>query len=270
MITKQQLIDDIRSMGILPDDTVLIHTSMRAIGDVEGGADTVIDAFSEVLTDGLLLVPTHTWAVVTPKNPVYDVRTTVPNIGALPRVAAFRSDGYRSLHPTHSMWAKGVGAAEYVAGEERAPSPGAPGFAWARLADVGAKILLIGVLNNRNTFIHAVDEIYGLEDRLAPELYTVTIRDADGREYSHPYHTHHCSRTNDVSQYYVNFEPAFLACGVQTFGRLGGAVVRIIDAKKCCDTVMHIFRQAELDPRREDKDLCVGFIDIPESYYPEH
>ena len=267
MFTKEQLKHQILQMGIKPDDTVLIHTSMRAIGDVEGGADTVIDAFGEVLKDGLLLVPTHTWAVVSPKNPVYDVRTTVPNIGALPRVAAFRRDGVRSLHPTHSMWAKGVGAADYVAGEELAPSPGAPGFAWARLADVGAKILLIGVLNNRNTFIHAVDEIYGLPDRLAPELYTVTIRDENGQEYSHPYHTHHCSRTNDVSQYYVNFEPAFLACGVQTFGRLGGAEVRIIDAKRCCDTVMKIFRSADEDASRIDKDLCVEFMEIPQSYY---
>ena len=30
-------------MGIKPSDTVIIHSSMKSIGDVEGGADTVID-----------------------------------------------------------------------------------------------------------------------------------------------------------------------------------------------------------------------------------
>ena len=88
MITKETLIADIRAMGIASTDTVMIHTSMRAIGGVDGGADTVIDAFCEVLCEGLLLVPTHTWGTVGPKNPVYDVRTSVPNIGALPCAAA--------------------------------------------------------------------------------------------------------------------------------------------------------------------------------------
>ena len=90
MYTIEELKQQIRAMGIEKDDTVLIHTSMRAIGQVENGADGVIDAFCQVLSDGLFLVPTHTWAVVNRENPVYDVRTTVPNIGALPRTAAFR------------------------------------------------------------------------------------------------------------------------------------------------------------------------------------
>ncbi len=267
MITKEQLTEDIRAMGIAPTDTVMIHTSMRAIGDVEGGADTVIDAFCEVLSDGLFLVPTHTWATVGPRNPLYDVRASVPNIGALPCAAARREDGVRSLHPTHSMWAKGARAAEFVSGEEKALTPTPPGFAWSRLADVGAKILLLGVGLDKNTYIHAVDELYDLPDRLASEPYTVTIRDYDGQEISRPCYPHHCSRTWDVSGHFVNFEPAFLACGVMTFGKLGNACVRIVDAKKCRDTVLRIYESAAADDTRTDKDLCVEYLDIPASYY---
>ena len=267
MITKQQLIDEIRAMGICPTDTVVIHTSMRAIGTVDGGADTVIDAFCEVLTDGLFVVPTHTWATVSPNHPFYDVRTAVPNIGALPCAAAKREDGFRSLHPTHSMWAKGKGAEAFVAGEENAVSPTPPGFAWARLGDVGAKILLIGVGNNKNTFIHTVDELYDVPDRLSDTMYDVTVRGYDGREYTHPYHAHACSGTCDVSQYFVNFEDAFVACGVQTFGRLGNADVRIVDAAKCRDTVLRIFQSAAADETRVDKDLCVSHLEIPKEYY---
>ena len=57
MYKKEDLVAQIRAMGIVPSDTVLIHTSMRAIGSVDGGADTVIDAFREVLTEGLFLSP---------------------------------------------------------------------------------------------------------------------------------------------------------------------------------------------------------------------
>lgn len=260
MYTRETLTQQIRNMGIAPTDTVLIHTSMRAIGEVENGADGVIDAFREVLTDGLFLVPTHTWANVGRKQPVYDVKTTVPCIGALPRVAAFRADGVRSLHPTHSIWAAGKGAAEFVANEENAPTPGTPGFAWDRLAEVNAKILLLGVGLDKNTFIHAVEEVADVPDRLNPEPFEVTILDREGKEYRHPFAGHYCSRSNDVSRQFVNFEKPLVELGAMTFGRLGDAVVRIVDAKKCRDVVLKILSKA-------DCDLCIEPMEIPEEWY---
>jgi len=112
-----------------------------------------------------------------------------------------------------------------------------------------------------------VDELYDLPDRLASEPYTVIVRGYDGQEYTHLQYAHRCSRTWDVSKYFVNFEPAFLACGVQTAGQLGNAAVRIVDARKCRDTVLRIYRSAAADESRADKDLCVEYLDIPESYY---
>lgn len=198
MVTKQKIKDDLRAMGIRPDDTVLIHISLKSVGDVEGGAEGLIDAFCEYLSDGLFLVPTHTWSDVNPDNPHYDVRASVPCIGAVPRVAAFRKDGIRSLHPTHSIWAHGKNAEEFVRGEEMAASPAPVGFCWDRLADVGAKILLIGVGHNRNTFIHSIDERMDLADRLSATTYDVTIRDHNGNAITHPMRSHSCSKTNDV------------------------------------------------------------------------
>ena len=43
-------------MTIEPSDTIMMHSSMKAIGDVEGGADTVLDALSEYLAEGLLVL----------------------------------------------------------------------------------------------------------------------------------------------------------------------------------------------------------------------
>lgn len=260
MHTKQTLTEQIKAMGILPDDTVLIHTSMRAVGEVEGGADGVIDAFRAYLTDGLFLVPTHTWDEVGRDNPVYDVRRSVPCIGALPRAAAFREDGVRSLHPTHSMWASGKGAAEFVAGEENAPSPGTPGFAWDRLADVGAKILLIGVGNDKNTFIHSVEEVADVPDRLQREPYEVTIIDRDGVEHRHPYVGHYCSRSSDVSRQFPNFEKPLVELGAQKFGMLGDAVVRVVDARMCKEIILRILSRAQVD-------LCIEKMDIAEELY---
>ena len=260
MISRETLGQQLREMGILPGDTVLVHTALRSVGPVEGGADGFIDALRDYLSEGLLLIPTHTWANVNRENPVYDVRSSVPCIGTVPKVAAFRPDGIRSLHPTHSIWACGKGAAEFVAGEELARSPGPVGFAWERLARVGGKILLVGVAHDRNTFIHVVDELAGIPDRLDPEPFPVTILDREGNAHTHPYSGHKCSRTNDVSQFYVNFEEAFTRLGVQHFGKLGNATVRVVDAAACRDTVLRVYARADRDP-------CVEKLVLPESWY---
>ena len=262
MFTKEFLKEQIRAMGILPTDTVLIHTSMRAIGQVENGADGVIDAFREVLSDGLFLVPTHTWGNVNRETPHYDVRTTPSCIGALPTAAVFRKDGFRSLHPSHSIWGYGKNAEEFLRGEEKLLDPMPPGSAWSRLAEVGAKILLLGVENNRNTFIHAVDEWMDLPDRLVNPDYTKYIHDVNGNVYETRMKIHHCSKTNDVSRYFVNFEKPLVELGAQGFGKFGNAEVRIVDAAKCRDVICKIWKHA-------DRDICVDYMEIPEEWYKD-
>ena len=49
MYTKQDLKDHLIAMDLKPTDAVMMHSSMKAIGDVEGGADTVLDALMEYL-----------------------------------------------------------------------------------------------------------------------------------------------------------------------------------------------------------------------------
>ena len=123
MVTKQDIIAFLKEMGFRPDDTVTIHAALRQVGPIENGADGLIDALTEYLSEGLLLVPTHTWANVNPENPHFDVRSTVPCIGTLAKVAAFRKDGIRSLHPTHSMAAFGKNARAYICLLYTSPSP---------------------------------------------------------------------------------------------------------------------------------------------------
>ena len=79
MITEKDIHVFLKKIGIKPDDTVLVHTSMRAIGEVQGGCDGLIDAFVSYLCDGLFIVPTHTWGCVGANDPVFDVKKTAPN-----------------------------------------------------------------------------------------------------------------------------------------------------------------------------------------------
>lgn len=260
MYTKAELINQIKGMGIKPDDTVVIHTSMRAVGKVEGGADTVIDAFCECLTDGLFVVPTHTWDRVYADQPVFDVKNTESCLGALPNCAVRSENGCRSLHPTHSVWAYGKNANEFIKGEEKATTPAPQGSVWARLGDVGAKILLIGVSHDKNTFIHSVDEFANVPDRLNPDGYNTVLIDKNGNRINGVMHGHKCSKCDDVSKFYVNFDKAFTKLEAQTFGKLGNATVRVVDARKCRETVLRIYS-------RISPDICTDYNDIPEEIY---
>ena len=137
MYTKAELKQQLQNAGLTGKETILIHSSMKAIGEVEGGADTVLDAWMEYFADGLLLLPTHTWANVNAECPVYDYRSTPSCVGLLTNLFWLREGVVRSLHPTHSLAGFGKGAAEYLAGEDENNTPCTPGGAYDRLKDCG-------------------------------------------------------------------------------------------------------------------------------------
>lgn len=259
MLTKSDIHAFLESIGIRSNDTVLIHTSMRSLGGVEGGCDGLIDGFKSYLSDGLFLIPTHTWATVGKDDPVYDVRRTVPCIGALPTVAAFREDAVRSLHPTHSVSAFGERAEEFVRGEEISQSPCPVGGVWCRLYEEDAKILLIGVGLNRNTYIHAVDEMIDLPGRLT-EPVELTVIDKSGNSYKTNFR-HHSSGTGSEFFDEIYRKPLEL-CGALKTAYLGQAAVGVFNVRLGTEMIKKLWERA-------DYDFCAEPKEIPARYYED-
>ncbi len=262
MVTKQDIFTFLRDCKIKHSDYVTLHTSLRAVGEIEGGADGLIDAFIEYLYDGLFIVPTHTWGSVNKANPFYDVRTSEPCIGTLPKIAAARNDGVRSLHPTHSVTVFGKGAKEYIKGEENSSSPTPPDGALGRLYDNNGKILLIGVGQERNTFLHSADERFNLPNRINKEGFSVTVTDYKGNKITTvPLHNHYSPITGrSISEFYPNYNKAFEHTGAVTYHKLGNALVYCCDAKKMTDTLGTIWKRSGID-------FCEKPTEIPKEYY---
>lgn len=262
MVTKNDILQFMESCGIRHDDKVTIHCSLRAIGLVENGADGLIDGICQYLSDGLFLVPTHTWANVNQDHPVYDVKTTEPCIGTLSKVAAFRPDAIRTLHPTHSLAIFGKGAEEYARGEEHSATPTPVGGCLSRLYEENGKILLVGVGHERNTYLHAAEERFDIPERLNPDAFVATIYDGKGNVLtSPPFHNHYSPVTKrSVSDFYINYNKAFEETGAVTYHRLGNALVYCCDARKMTDVMKRIWD-------RSGKDFCVSYTHIPEEYY---
>ena len=142
--TKADLKHDLAAMGLTGNETILIHSSMKSIGTVEGGADTVLDALMEFFAEGLLLLPTHTWRFINEENRMFDVCRSPCCVGILPELFRQRPGVVRSLHPTHSMAAYGKDAAAYIEGELDANTPCTPGGCYDRLRAAHGKVLLLG------------------------------------------------------------------------------------------------------------------------------
>ncbi len=135
MHTKESLINDLKNMGLTGEEAIMVHSSMKSIGAVDGGADTVVDAFMEFFKEGLFMTPTHTWAQMGAEYDTFDPATEPACVGIIPNVFRQREGVVRSLHPTHSIAAYGKDAEEYIKGEENATSPCPPGGCWDRLTD---------------------------------------------------------------------------------------------------------------------------------------
>lgn len=232
MYRKEDLLADIKKMGIDPHGTILIHSSMKSIGEVEGGGDTVIDAWCEYMKDGLLIFPTHTWNILKDENPVYDMVRTPSRVGILTNLFLKRPGVARSVHPTHSVAAIGKGASAYLKSDLNVNTPCGRAGCWGKLIDLQAEILFLGCTLRSNTFIHGVEEWNQVPDRISKTTRPITVIPENGDRYIKHMYTHYCSFTDDVSQYYGKLEPVFEKYHAIRRGTFGDAACIIGNAEK--------------------------------------
>ena len=243
MQTKSDLLRDIQSLGIDPQGTLLIHSSMKAIGPVEGGADTVLDAWCDYMQEGLLIFPTHTWETIGEKNTVFDSRIEPSCVGILPELFRKRPGVVRSLHPTHSVAALGKDAVAYTAGEETAVTPLPRDGCWGKLLDRDAEILFLGCPLSKNTFIHGVEEWNHIPDRLAETTQRLSILGPAGEPYQVDMHRHHCEACEDISERYGMLEEPFRRLGAIRYGKFGDALCVVGKARKMNEIASQLLKK---------------------------
>jgi len=179
VVTQERIADDLRRLGLAEGDAVFFHSSLKSLGWVEGGADTVVDAFLHVVgADGLVIVPTLTFCFFHHSlDAGFDPRETPSRVGAISDALWRRPNAHRSAHPTHSIAAIGRRAEELVVGHENTSTFGKDG-PYGRYVEWGAKILFLGVGLRSNTTLHAVEDWL---DMPYLEVEQGAVKGADGR-----------------------------------------------------------------------------------------
>lgn len=233
------LIQDLKNMNLKSNDTVLIHSSCKKIGY---DAEDILDTFMEYFKDGLLLLPAHTWATINENNPIYDPKESLPCVGILPTLFMKRKNVHRSLHPTHSILAYGNEALEYIKDEEYNNTPATPHGVYDRLREKNAKILLLGVGNERNTFIHSVEEVLNIPNRLGDKPMHLYIKVNDKLIDSYM-RRHYNEKEPHISMAFPKLDKAFLALKAMEKYQFGEAKALVCDANKIFNVTRHILRK---------------------------
>lgn len=230
MVTQAQLAAEFAALGIPQGGHVLVHSSLRSLGQVAGGADAVIDSLLAVLgAQGTLLVPTLTGSeALSPQNPpVFDPAHTRAWTGVIPGTLRRRPGAVRSLHPTHSAAAIGADAQALLQGHARSVTPCDEWSPYGELARrENGCILLIGVTHSSNTTFHHVEELAGLPYHMQAGFAAATVI-----VHGVPHTRHMMLHKYGPARNFDVMEPFFLEQGIQRTGRVGEAVVRLVHAR---------------------------------------
>ena len=155
-----QIANDLTALGLREGGAVLVHSSLRSLGPVPGGAETVVRGFLRALgKDGALLMPALSYAYVGVNSPVFDVLQTPSCVGALPEYFRKRPGTIRSVHPTHSVCGVGAKAENLLEKHHLDTTPCGENSPFRRLRDVKGQILFLGCGLRPNTSMHAVEEL---------------------------------------------------------------------------------------------------------------
>lgn len=233
-LNKQTLTGLFESLGIGSGDYVVVHSALRSLGSVEGGADAVIDALLACIGPrGLLVMPTFTYY-----DDPYDPAATPSRTGALTEALRKRPDAVRSLHPTHSVVAIGQAAAAICDGHHRVPGLG-PDSPLDRAAKEGGTVLLLGVKHDSNSTVH-VGEAYArapyLDVPFNPEWPTrIHVEPLGGKvQVLGP---PGCSRA------FGAVEAGLRRRGAIRDGRIGRAVVQRMPGQAVIDSAVELLRE---------------------------
>jgi len=244
-LRREQISAALESLGLRAGHHVLVHSSLSALGHVDGGAATVVRALLDVVgPSGTVVVPTLTGSeeVGPHATVVFDVAATPGWTGAVTECLRTWDGSLRSRHPTHSVAALGAGAERFTSGHEDCVTPCGPGSPYATLAaDPDGVILLLGCDHESNTTWHHVEEVAGVDYHLQPVPVRAEIRDRDITEVR-DYWMHAYGTPRDFNA----IEPLLQQRGLQVEGRVGAAPARLISAGGAVSVGVDVLRA---DPR---------------------
>lgn len=217
-MNKEEIKKILKKSGLKKGDIVLLHSSYAAIGNVEGGGDSVVDAFVETLgKDGTLVVPVF------------------GSLGILTELVSKRLDAVKSVHPKAGVAAIGKDAETICAKHWEPDIAHAEDTPYTRIADMGGYICLMGVDQDRNTTLHTVEELLRLP--YLKESSVSTFQTPDGKTVSKSWKFFPGPHRD-----FIQLDNIFRENGRMKTFMIGNAVTRLIKSRDMIDITVETGR----------------------------
>ncbi len=240
MLNREDLLNGFRQINVKQSDTIVVHTSYRSLGGVEGGVDAVIDVMRELVgKNGTVMFPAFNFQSWTETH-YFDVIETPSKMGMITEMARLRPDAKRTPHPIYSFSVLGPRAEEFSKTEDMEAY--GPNSAFALFHKLNATILSIGLdFNNSFSMHHYIEYNVGCDYRRVKEfagIYMGYDRKPQIKKYSM------FVRLNDrVQTYIVPGMNELLAAGVIKEVQVGTAKVHYLTANEFFDNMSVIVRE---------------------------
>lgn len=253
MHTRASLAQDFTSLGLAPGDTVMLHASVRAVGEAAGGPDQIHLALRDAIGEcGTLLMyagcPDHTDEIgrgeLTPeeeaelleKMPAFDPLTarSARDHGVL--VEMFRTwPGTIATNHVTRFIAAGARAQYLVANPPWDWTYG-KGSVLEKLMDADGKIVLLGSDHDAVTFLHYVEHMADFPDKRISRFRVPVLENGqrvwkEMAEVDSGYGAH----ANWPHRYFAELVDGLLEETGNTGGRVGDALTYIMNARDLYD-----------------------------------
>lgn len=226
-IARRRLIEQLRTLGVERAGVLVVHTSFRAVGPVEGGPSGLIEGLREVLgPSGTLVMPSMNGS--RRPEPYDPARTPTRGMGIVAESFWRMPETFRGDHPTSSFAASGPLARQITAPQPLSPAHGLDSPI-GRVYQLGGSVLLLGVGHDSNTTIHLAERMAQVP-YLVPK-WTTVLRDgaAERVEFGE---IDHCCRNFRLVDDWLRER------GLQIEGKVGHASARLMESRNVIDVVV--------------------------------
>jgi aminoglycoside 3-N-acetyltransferase len=189
-IQRHDIQKQLLKLGLTDRDTVFVHSSLSSMGWVDGGAESVISAFRNVLGEnGTLVVPAFTGSHFPlpgrPLNLTFDPLNDPSEMGRITEEVRLNVDSVRSHHLLHSMSALGKYALDIT--KVHGASAWAADGPFGKLYELDSYVLMLGVDWTTCTYFHVVEQLVQVSYRCWQNVDALILQ-SDGTTASLPTH----------------------------------------------------------------------------------
>ena len=251
VLTLEYLIDGFRALGVEPGDVLLVHSSYKTLGEVDGGPRTVNLALEQALgPEGTLIMPTFNFDFN--KGQPWDVRSTPSKMGVLTELVRVDPRATRVFHPFYSFAILGrqagmLGSLRYKSSYER-------NSVFGKLRDLNGRIMVIGLsYNNSMTFFHHIEQMEGVDYRFLKQ-FTGQVTDENGSTYTDTFEMLVRDMDKGVMTMVDPMGALLEQAGIIKSARIGDADVKLMNANEVYEfTAREMKRDPHLLYRIEKK-----------------